>query len=351
MANQIFATNDPLTRKVWSTDTFKEAIGMTYFGKFMGTGGSNMIQVKTDLNKGKGDRVRIPLRGLLTGAGVTGDSTLEGNEEALTLYYDDVTIDQVRHAVRSDGRMSEQRGVIEFRTEAKAALADWNAEMMDKAMINQLTGNTAASGAFTGNNTVSTPTRVIYVDGKTTEAGIASTGASTQFSLEHLDYAIQEAKVKTGSNYRIRPIKVNGQEMYVGFCHPYQVRQLRTGAGSARWQEIQDALLSGGKIVDNPIFTGAIGIYNNIILHETDYVPASPSYSNVLRAVICGAQAASIAFGQETDGRSYDWVEETFDYGNQKGVSTYITMGIKKSVFNSQDYGAIVLPSQSTATI
>lgn len=351
MANTSFATNDPLTRKVWSTEVFKEAIGMTYFGKFMGTGGSNMIQVKTDLSKGKGDRIRIPLRGLLTGTGVTGDSTLEGNEEALTFYYDDVSIDQIRHAVRSEGRMSEQRGVPEFRSNAKEALADWNKEMMDKAMINQITGNTAAAAPFTGMNTVTAPTRVIYVDGKTTEAGIASTGASTQFSLEHLDLAVQEAKVKTNGSYRVRPIKVNGQEMYVGFCHPYQVRQLRTGAGSARWQEIQDALLSGGKIVDNPIFTGAIGIYNNVILHETDYIPAAPSYSNVLRAVICGSQAAAIAFGQETEGRSYDWVEESFDYGNQNGIATHILMGIKKTVFNSQDYGSIVLPSQSTATI
>jgi hypothetical protein len=42
----------------------------------------------------------------LSGAGIQGDSTLEGNEEALTLYRDTVLIDQLRHAVRSGGYSS-----------------------------------------------------------------------------------------------------------------------------------------------------------------------------------------------------------------------------------------------------
>jgi hypothetical protein len=45
----------------------------------------------------------------LTGAGTIGDGTLEGNEESLTTYSDAVVINQLRHAVRSAGRMSQQR--------------------------------------------------------------------------------------------------------------------------------------------------------------------------------------------------------------------------------------------------
>jgi hypothetical protein len=38
--------------------------------------------------KTEGDRVRIFLRSQLTGAGVQGDGTLEGNEEALSIFND-----------------------------------------------------------------------------------------------------------------------------------------------------------------------------------------------------------------------------------------------------------------------
>ncbi len=58
----------------------------------------------------------------LSGAGVAGDGTLEGNEEALTTYSDNIFIDQLRHAVRSAGKMTEQRVPFSIREEARAGL-------------------------------------------------------------------------------------------------------------------------------------------------------------------------------------------------------------------------------------
>ncbi len=75
----------------------------------MGTGSDSVVQIKSETNKSEGDRIRIGLRMQLTGTGIAGDGTLEGSEESLTTYTDDVFIDQLRHAVRSAGKMSEQR--------------------------------------------------------------------------------------------------------------------------------------------------------------------------------------------------------------------------------------------------
>jgi hypothetical protein len=65
--------------------------------------------------------------------------------------------------------------------------------------------------------------------------------------------------------------------------------------------------------------------------------------SNTRRAVLCGAQAATVAFGQGQSFEEFDWNEELFDYGNQLGVESGCIFGIKKLRFNSADFGTIVL--------
>jgi hypothetical protein len=72
-----------LAVKLWAKKLFEEALKQTYFSRFMGPGTSNVVQLKDETSKGPGDRITIGLRMQLTGAGVQGDGTLEGNEEAL----------------------------------------------------------------------------------------------------------------------------------------------------------------------------------------------------------------------------------------------------------------------------
>ncbi|WP_391486487.1 phage capsid family protein, partial [Leclercia adecarboxylata] len=41
--------------------------------------------------------------------------------------------------------------------------------------------------------------------------------------------------------------------------------------------------------------------------------------------------------------------EELFDYENQLGVSAGMIFGVKKTVFNSADFGVIVCPTTTVA--
>jgi hypothetical protein len=65
----------------------------------------------------------------------------------------------------------------------------------------------------------------------------------------------------------------------------------------------------------------------------------------VRRNVFCGAQAAVMGYGQESGPNQMSWVEELFDYGNQLGVSAGMIGGLKKTRFNSADFGTIVVSS------
>lgn len=356
MATTSYPVNHPLAQKLWSRKLFHEIIGRSYVGRFMGTSDSSLIQIKSETQKDAGDRITIGLRRLLTGNGIQGDATLEGNEEALTTYSDNVLIDQTRHAVRSAGKMSEQRVPWSVREEARNGLEDWWIERMETSVANQLTGNTGqASTIFTGNNATIAPstansvTRLIVGGSEGTEASLSAT-TTHAIKLADLDRAVAYAKVQTP---RIRPVKIDGKDMWVAFLHPYQVYQLRRDASTAgNFFDVQKAQLQGGKIGDNPILTGASFIYNNVIVHEWDYLPTSVGATdNTLyrRGVFCGAQAAVAAFGQGGGPNKMDWTEELFDYGNQFGVSSGLIYGVKKTQYNSVDFGTIVLSGYAPA--
>ena len=55
--------------------------------------------------------------------------------------------------------------------------------------------------------------------------------------------------------------------------------------------------------------------------------------------------AATIAFGQGMSMDNMDWTEELFDYGNQLGVAAACIYGLKKSRYNSADYGTVLMNS------
>jgi N4-gp56 family major capsid protein len=346
MAQTAYGTNAPEAVKLWSKALAQEALKATYIGKFIGKSDDSLIQEKTETKKDAGDRVRITLRMQLSGDGVQGDGTLEGNEEALTTYTDDLIIDQLRHAVRSAGKMSEQRIPWSVREEAMAGLRDWWADRFDTWYFNQVCGYTPQTNTkYTGNQAVLAPTAFQRAAAAASDQALTS---SNTFDLGILDNAVAQAKT---ASPMMRPVKVGGKDHYVCFLHPYQVRDLRKNTANGQWLDIQKAALQGGSGQDNPIFTGALGVYNGVVLHESARVTqgvngsTGAAITTVRRAVLCGAQSAAIAFGKGNSFEGFSWVEELFDYENQLGVSAGNVAGLKKLQFNSADFSTIVLSS------
>ena len=72
---------------------------------------------------------------------------------------------------------------------------------------------------------------------------------------------------------RISPIIEEGKPKYVAVLHPYSINQLRTETGEAGWNLIQGR--SGIRGPQNPIYTGAMGEYNGIVIHESEYIPTN----------------------------------------------------------------------------
>lgn len=349
MAGTDYPLNHPLAVKLWSEKLFREALYRCELYKFMSKGQDSVFQILNDTQKGSGDKITYGLRMQLTGDGVEGDATLEGNEEALVTYSDSIVINQLRHAVKSSGKMSEQRIKFSVREEAMSGLSDWWAGRIDTALFNQMCGNTGeARTAYTGENATIAPdtAHIYYANGVANETQVASASASNIFKLKFIDYAVEKASTVSPL---IRPIKIGGENKYVVFVHDYQLTDLRTDASTAgNWYDIQKAAMQGGMVTKNPIYTGAIGEYNNCIIHKNKRVAAVTT--GAYRAFLAGAQAGTVAFGQNYgDTESQKWVEKSFDYGNQLGVSSGLIWGAKKTRFNSADFGTMVISTYAGA--
>ena len=243
MALSTYGTNHALAVRFWAKKLAAEALRKTFFSDLIGRSTDSVI-VRRDEMKEAGDRVTVGLRAQLTGAGVSGDGTLEGNEEALATYGDTLLIDQLRNGVRSAGRMSEQRVLFDFREEAKAGLSDWIADRWDTSYFNQICGfTTQGDTRYTGNNAVIAPdsSHIYRPNAKSTDESLTT---GDEFNLGIIDLLVARAAQFTtaaGSGVPIRPATFNGQKKWImgligrrvgiwSIVHRQESRRRRTGA-------------------------------------------------------------------------------------------------------------------------
>lgn len=364
MATTDFPLNHPLAVRLWKKAVWAQSINENPLSQFVSESKNALIYQHNDLEKSKGSRLTYGIRRLMTARGVSGDNILEGNEEALNFFNDDIFIDQLRHATRSGGKMSEQRVPFNLRNEGTDALGLWMADRNHLAMMNHLCGNTAQSDtAFTGFNSVTAiDTNHVIADSDRTIGDQSLSTSANVFDIRLIDSCLVRAKTLrflSATESNIRPIRVDGKPKYVMFLHPTQVRDLRTRTDAGQWLDITKAVFNAAKN-DNPIYSGAIGEYNGVVLHESVHVQngidstTGASVANTRRAVFCGAQSLCIAYGGDGESAATDYREEMFDYGNQLGIAAGLIYGIKAATFNStQSHGRIVVPTfaADTATL
>jgi N4-gp56 family major capsid protein len=328
------ASNAALRPEIWRKQLFADVRDNLYMNRFIGTTEQSMIQELEDLKKEAGSNISFGLGMKLSGSGIAGDSTLEGSEEAMVDYDEDLSINQLRHAVLLTGKMDEKKNAYNMRTSAKNRLADWFAEKIEQEIFDKLCGK--ASSTFANTPTAAASTRLVYAGG---ESAIGNLTTAMKMDTKVLDKAKQIAVL---ASPKIRPVRVNGKEYYVAFLHPYDVTNLKQDPVYA--QAVRDAGVRGE---DNPIFSGAISVYNGIVIHEHEYVYRTNDGSGaayVARNILCGQQAGVIGWGAPVE-----WTEKSFDYGNQWGISCGAIFGVIKPLFNSVDYGVVTMYCASAA--
>lgn len=356
MTTTTFGTNDPKTQKKWGADLAVDARKKSYWeGRFVGTSDNAIIQRKTELEGDAGDRISFDLCVQMRNKPTYGDDKLEGKEESLKFYTDEVRIDQVRHGASAGGRMSRKRVAHDLRAVAKARLSDYFAKLTDELFFIYLSGARGVnqdfieSTAFTGfaGNALTAPDadHILFGGAATSKGSLAATDKMTKLLIERAQNKAEMMQARNPEAANMVPLKNGDEEQYVVVMTPDQAFDLRN-ADTTGWMEIQKAAITNeGKA--NPIFKGGLGMVNNAILHKHRSVIRFTDYGagqNVAaaRALFLGRQAGVVAYGT-AEGVRYAWSEIEKDHKNEPVVASGFIGGIKKTVFNNRDFGVISL--------
>lgn len=317
MADQRNQVNIPanLVPKVWAKKVWHEGVKDSYFDKFTAMDGSNVVHQNKDLENVKGDSVVFGLMMNLTGSGVEGNrQKLSGAEDTLNIYDFTVQTQLVRNAV-SRFEADDQKSQYDMLKEIKVVLKQWLSDWLDNKLISKLSYNPSNG-------------EVLYASAAGTQSSIT---ANDKLTTTIISRAKRKAMMHAP---KVQPIKIDGMDKYIMLVHPWAARDLKD---DPKWLAAQqNANIRGSK---NPIFTGALGEYDGVILYEYERVQTGntgASSANVCQNLLLGKQAACFAVA-----RPAKHIEQTDDYGNIAGNGIAFYGAVEKTKFNGLDYGII----------
>jgi N4-gp56 family major capsid protein len=330
-----------LTVQEWDSNYFREYLNSNWFKQFMGTGSSKMIQVKENLTKKPGDSVTFTLVNRLTGSAKGASDALEGAEEEADLRSMQITVREYAHAVRFK-KFEAQKTAIDLRQAHKDILMDWNMEL-DRdniiAALGSINGVAYASASEAQKDAwlADNADRVLFGAAKANNssndhsASLANVD-TTSDKLTPDAIALMKRMAKT-ANPRIRPMRakssIGSSDGYVLFAPTQMVRDL--ASNSTFVQANREARNRG---MDNPLFTGADYVWENVYIYEIEDIPSLGAVGNSSAVVrpcyLCGAQALGMAWAMRPQ-----TVEEEFDYKRAVGLGIKQWYKVEKMRFGS----------------
>ena len=349
------ATIDALRQELWSKELLDDVErDVKNIMRFMGEDENNIVQVSRELAKKGGDTETFGLVARLRSDGITGDDELEGNEESMKSFSEQVLIDQIRNGVRLKGKLDAQKVVYDQIKTAREVLRTWMKEFIARQIFLKLGGVTNTTLVDTNGRTIGgralwsntpdfipdadeayTGTRLRYMN-----AGHESTASMSAADTMTLDVVTEAATMASLADPQIQKISGNGEDFYVMYLHPLSARDIRK---SSDWKTAQQNARERAE--SNPLFRGALGYWSNVLLLENEFVPwldvsvAGNSFRgaaigtdaavDMARNLLCGRQAVLYAEASNPEAL----VVETFDYKNKDGVAGSFIGGLQKAVF------------------
>lgn len=368
--------NQNLRERVWLRDEYVTPyLRMSGLDRYMGRGTNAIIRTLSEGVTNGGKAVVMPLIGLIRGEGVSGSQVLEGNEEDMDTYADEIRVNWRRNGVKVP-KSTSYNTPIDLLNAAKPRLRDWAANRVLKmGLIQQMQGvvvpgttvtdtdgstyqgpdtvvpyaqaSAAQRNAFIVNNA----DRVLFgADIANASSGVMATAlANVDNTNDKLTPAlISKAKrmaqetgtIASTSANNISPITpyqtADGEEWFVMFVHPRAMRDLRNDPTMT--QANRDARERGE---NNPLFRGGDLLWDGVIIRELFDLEliagAGAAGIDVAHNFLAGQSALAVAWGQEPRVIT----DRDQDYQFRPAVAVEELIGIKKTSFAGKQYGGI----------
>lgn len=241
-----------------------------------------------------GSVVGIELEDELTEAGAVGNVDFDASAEELKSIRQFVRIDRFQHHVPSTENITDQRRADKFKTKAKKALESWATKRWDKIWFS------AASADCTN----------IVVSGHHGDATTANLVKADVLSTADVEEAKRRAQrgldaAGNPTHPPLLPIRIQRNES-MGYYEELEFYVMLVGSDSAShikddptWEAARQNAMERGK--DNPIFTGALGFHDGVLL--LDVKTDTPRQSGILTS---GGTFAGFGNVKSTDLTQYE---------------------------------------------
>jgi N4-gp56 family major capsid protein len=337
-----------LTPQQFDDQFFVDYLRNNPFNAYMGTGETDIIQVKRNLQKKKGDSITYALVNKFSGAANNGTSKLEGNEEAGVSRSHKLTVSLRRNGF-STTEFEEQKSAIDLRTAFKAQMREWAMTQDVQRVVDQLyskngvayaSATEAQKDAWLDDNI----DRVLFGATKSNVSTSAPAGGATNdhsASLLNIDNTADKLtasslslmkRIALSSSPKIRPImdEGNNKRRFVVFAHPLCFRDLKTDPVITQAQREVNLANQNSKL-----FQGGDLEWDGMIIHEVDDMTtltgAGAGGIDVGGVFLCGAQALGLGIAMPWQTRE----KKETDYENEQGVAIVTIDGLDKLTFGS----------------
>jgi N4-gp56 family major capsid protein len=390
MANTTFArggTHTALVPQRWSKKDFIFAYEKNPLLPYIGASDGKIIQVDKDFLKEQGDKLTFGLRRLLAEDGQGKDGTYSGNSEAMLFDDFSVQIHERGHSTALNGNYTEQAAYTKLRPKGQQAIREWVGMVQAADIISALSGlqtknhlvgketganaTDASSAQITTVNQVAltkSATATRWFGGGQTQAGVIERVATDAlidststnlFGTDVIEYVHRMATRTTDGSGNavspIRPIYIEGEPYYLMLIDRMSKKAL---LADTKWKNATLNALPRS-VRQNWIFTGADGVWNGVVVKTTDLLhrrlgaggvsadeyfdttgDACANGITVARNLFLGAQSACLAWGKMPV-----WKQGYNDppHNTKYVVHSDMLYGVKKTIFNSVEFGCIVV--------
>ena len=312
----------------WDTKVRRDAERKSFWDKFEGSEGSNSAIIRrNDFESKPGDLVHVNVHSNLKGAGVSGETELRGKEEKLSFRQFDLKVDWIRHAVGFNKRATA-RAMFDAVKTSNTVLSTWLAKKKDDDLTAQLL-DLAAQRHINTADTASVTT--IYPNLITSIANLTNADYLNVAALTKIKAALirqQALPIET---------MMDGKQLISFFAvvaddiaTEYYLKS------DSVWAQMQrEAGLRGEK---NPLFTGAFGSLNGVVVYQLAGKAGEGSFLRPEASVSAQSLAnAAVAFGTSGDRIPYT---QYFVQAATKYVRVAVADGTETAV--TMDGGATI---------
>jgi len=261
-----WAIDDPNMRLTYGRQLTAKSMEMNWWNKFMNNTESSIIMTDLREEKPTGATIQVSFRGEIEGDGVFGNQDFSQNRGKQVELTQAIDYSLFGQSMKSRNQKIESKAVANnFRAKAHHDLPKWVAKRMDKIITAKLSENasniiacSSATGVYALNNTSSISSgdrlsvQAIREAKKRAKNGIDGDGNAHP----EIEPAFSKAITREGSI-------ADYVDYYVLIVGQYGASQLKS---DPEWIEIQKFSASRGK--DNPLFTGAMGEIDGVIVFE-----------------------------------------------------------------------------------